>query len=161
RRRRREVGVLVNQAREDIRREACPVCSGAHGEVYVAFPEVVFSRCPGCGVVYRSFERADLLPDGFYEKDYFHGRKSGRDRRFEHRVKKAMRQIRDMLRFKPLGRLLDIGCSFGYVIEGGKRLGMQSAGVDLSAYAVDVCKSRGYRAEVGSLESLPFAASEF
>ncbi|MBX7113893.1 MAG: class I SAM-dependent methyltransferase [Myxococcaceae bacterium] len=53
--------------------------------------------------------------------------------------------------------VLDVGCSLGYVLEAGRRLGLQSAGVDISEHAVKVCRERGFTAHVGTLDALPFA----
>jgi len=36
-----------------------------------------------------------------------------------------------------------------------KRLGLESVGVDISKFAVELCRERGYRAELGALDSLP------
>jgi SAM-dependent methyltransferase len=139
----------------------CPVCGSTSSQPYVIFDQVGFVHCDRCPTVFKSFESISIRAPDFYEKAYFHGRRSGRDRRFAHRVRKARRWIASVLEFVDARSLLDIGCSFGYVIEAGKRLGLASAGVDLSAYAVQVCRQRGHRAEVGSLEKLPFSDGEF
>jgi SAM-dependent methyltransferase len=140
---------------------SCPVCAAGEHDSYVRFPELEFVRCRACGVVYKGFEVPTIRPADFYEAAYFHGRKSARDKRFEHRVGKARRQILAALEYVPARSLLDVGCSFGYVIEAGKRLGLDSAGMDISEYAVRVCRERGYRAEVGALESMPWQDGEF
>lgn len=140
----------------------CPVCAAASRRDYVEFPQLAFARCDGCGTIYKTRELAQLLSADFYEQGYFHGRKSGRDKRFEHRVRKAQRWIRALLRFAPRGSsLIDIGCSFGYVIEAGKRLGLRSAGLDVSEYAVKTCVERGYDARVGTLQKMPFDDASF
>lgn len=139
----------------------CPVCRGATQEPFVAFPELAFVRCPACRVVYKSFEAPQVRPPDFYEQDYFHGRKSGRDRRFDHRARKAMRWIVAAMQHVPAASVLDVGCSLGYVIEGGRRLGLRSAGMDISEYAVKVCQERGYEARVGTLDRVPFDGGAF
>lgn len=144
-----------------VRWSECPVCAGSAHSEWVAFEALAFVRCAGCGAVYKSFERQDLRPAELYEQSYFHGRRSGRDRRFEHRVRKAMRWIRAAAALGPVQSMLDVGCSFGYVIEAGRRLGLRSAGTDFSSYAVQVCQDRGYRAERGSVDALPFGDAQF
>lgn len=139
----------------------CPLCASAERETYVEFPELRFARCRGCGLVYKCEEQERLRPVDLYEQAYFHGRKSGRDKRFEHRVHKSIGQLRAALEFGEPRSMLDVGCSFGYVIEAGRRLGMRSAGTDVSRYAVEVCQQRGYDARVGDLERLPCADGEF
>ncbi len=140
---------------------ACPVCDCKTSTPFVSFKEVEFCRCADCGTIYKSHEVVDLRPKEFYEQNYFQGRKSAREKRFEHRVRKCMRQIRWALAFQPQKRLLDIGCSLGYVMEAAQRLGLQAAGSDISEYAVKTCRERGYRAEVGTLDKQPFAGGEF
>lgn len=141
---------------------ACPVCGGERRHPYVEFDRVAFVRCEGCTTVFKSREAPGLLAGDFYEQGYFHGRRSGRDLRFEHRVRKAQRWIAAARRFKPDARsLLDVGCSLGYVIEAGKRLGLESAGVDISDYAVRRCVEAGHEARQGELGRLPFEAGRF
>ncbi|MBS1150304.1 MAG: Methyltransferase type 11 [Myxococcaceae bacterium] len=131
----------------------------------MSFDAVEFVECTNCGVVYKSRERAGALAADFYEQGYFHGRKSGRDKRFEHRSRKAASWILDALEvLKRPGkgaRLLDVGCSLGYVLEGARRLGLASTGVDISEYAVNLCVERGYEAKVGRVDQLPYPTKEF
>ncbi|MEM6731744.1 MAG: class I SAM-dependent methyltransferase [Myxococcota bacterium] len=139
----------------------CPVCGSSDSRPYVAFAELEFVACTSCGSVYKSSEQPELLPDDFYEGDYFRGRKSGREKRFEHRVKKAERWLSVALESVEAKSMLDVGCSLGYVIEAGDRLKLASTGCDISEYAVEACRERGYRAEVGTMEELPFKDGEF
>lgn len=140
---------------------ACPVCQSNASRSYVEFPQLTFVKCAECGCVYKSRELATLLPDDFYEQSYFHGRKSGRDKRFAHRVRKSMQWLRSAAEWTNAERILDVGCSFGYVLEAASRLGMTASGVDVSRYAVQVCRERGYDAHVGTLETLPFEDGRF
>lgn len=139
----------------------CPVCeSEAHTE-WVSFPGLSFVRCEDCGVIYKSLEADGLLPADFYEKSYFSGRRSGREKRFDERAEKSRRQLLAVGEVAEPGPTLDLGCSLGYGIEGARRLGVPAAGADLSAFAVERCRERGLRAEVGGLEDLPFEDDEF
>lgn len=141
---------------------ACPVCGGARHRTYVEFDRVAFVQCERCTTVFKSREAPQLLAGDFYERGYFHGRRSGRDKRFEHRVRKAQRWIGAARRFLPgATSVLDVGCSLGYVIEAGRRLGLRSAGADVSEYAVQRCVDRGLDARRGELGRLPFDTASF
>jgi SAM-dependent methyltransferase len=140
---------------------SCPVCGGQETTPYVSFPQVAFVRCPRCTVVYKLFETPNIRSATFYERDYFHGRKSGRDKRFDHRVRKAARWLRSAMDLGPTRSVLDVGCSLGYVVAAGRELGLDAAGSDISEYAVDVCRKRGLRAEVGTLDHQPFPEGSF
>lgn len=140
----------------------CPVCDAKQRALWVEFPQLAFCKCAGCGAVYKSREQPALLAGDFYEKGYFSGRKSGREKRFEHRVRKAQRWLSDALAFAPGAKtLLDVGCSMGYVLEGGRRLGLTSSGVDVSNYAAEHCRSLGFDAKVGTVDQMPFDAASF
>ncbi len=139
----------------------CPVCGEARSVPHVRFDALAFARCRACGVVYRSFQREALLQPDFYEEGYFKGRKSGREKRFEHRVRKGMSWISDALSLRGGGSMLDVGCSMGYLLEAGRRLGLEACGVDVSRYAVEHCRSLGFDAREGTLEHLPFEDERF
>lgn len=133
---------------------ACPVCEVRTRRVVVEFPELVYVRCEGCGLIYKS-EQVERLGVG-YEDEYFKFNRAGFLRRWAHRVRKCMRQLRDCLVVTPFARVVvDVGCSAGYVLEAAKRLGLEPIGVDVSNFAVNLCRERGYRAELGSLSRVP------
>ena len=140
---------------------ACPICQSARRSVYVSFEQLEFVRCLECTGIYKSRELVGTREAAFYESSYFHRRKSGRDKRFEHRVRKSMRAVAAALEFTKAQSLLDVGCSLGYGIEAGRRLGLVSAGMDVSSYAVSHCRERGLRASVGTMEHMPWKDGEF
>jgi SAM-dependent methyltransferase len=146
-------------------RDRCPVCGDASRDSYVAFAELEFVRCRRCSAIYKGWEIPDLRPADLYEASYYSPTKrSRRDRRFEHRVHKAQKQIATALELAGAAKVvsvLDVGCSNGFVMEAGQRLGLAAAGMDVSRYAIEQCKTRGYRAEVGTLERMPWSDGEF
>ncbi len=134
--------------------DACPICAAPARTEVVSFPELTFSRCAGCGLVYKSASRAALGTG--YEAEYFEQGRAKYLARWEHRVRKCRRQLLDALQVAPHARdACDVGCSAGYVLEAARRLGLSPVGVDLSRFAVELCRERGYRAEEGALEAMP------
>lgn len=124
------------------------------------FPELTFSRCDGCGLIYKSSQLPGLGHG--YEESFFLGRGAKYLRRWDHRVRKCRRQIQGCLEFQPAARaLLDVGCSMGYVLAAAKELGLAATGLDVSQFAVDACRERGLEAVVGSAMALPFADASF
>lgn len=133
---------------------ACPLCESGARLPVVEFPELAFVRCGACGLAYKSESVASLGVG--YEEEYFRFNRAKYLQRWAHRVRKCRRQLVDCLQLAPQARVLcDVGCSAGYVLEAGRRLGLESIGVDVSRFAVELCRERGYRAELGSLEALP------
>lgn len=139
----------------------CPLCTATTSKSWVAFAQVEFVRCVECDVVFKSREIETIRETDFYEQDYFKGRKSAREKKWERRVRKAKGQLIAAQGFSSGGGVLDIGCSLGYGVEAGRRLGIDAAGTDISEFAVKACRQRGLRAEVATLEELPFKDGEF
>lgn len=140
--------------------EVCPVCADARRTTVVEFPELTFSRCAGCGLIYKS-DQISGLGHG-YEERFFLGNGAKYLRRWAHRVRKCKRQIQACLEFRPEARaLLDVGCSMGYVLAAAKELGLAATGLDVSQFAVDACRTRGFEAVVGSATALPFPDAAF
>jgi ubiquinone/menaquinone biosynthesis C-methylase UbiE len=111
--------------------------------------------------VYKSEQVANLGVG--YEAEYFRFNRAKYLERWEHRVRKCQRQLLACLEFvdHPTPAVLDIGCSAGYVLEAARRLHMPAVGADLSRFAVELCRARGYEAQEGSAESLPFEKQQF
>ncbi len=138
--------------------ERCPVCADARSSPVVRFDELSYVRCDACGLIYKR-EQVPQLGVG-YEDEYFKFNRAKYLERWEHRVAKCTRQLRDCLQVTPAAKdVVDVGCSAGYVLEAAKRLGLSPLGVDLSKFAVALCQERGYRAVEGALERLPLPAA--
>ncbi len=139
---------------------SCPICTDSGFSPVVEFPELTFVRCRGCGLVYKREQVPGL--GGGYEEGYFRDGRAKYLERWEHRVRKCERQLLMCLEFAPHARdVLDVGCSAGYVLEAARRLGMTPAGADVSGFAVELCRERGFRAEKGGLEKLPYPDASF
>jgi len=140
--------------------ELCPVCGDARRSTVVAFPELTFSRCAGCGLIYKS-QQIPGLGHG-YEEKFFLGGGAKYLRRWAHRVRKCRRQLQACLELQPNAHaLLDVGCSMGYVLAAARDLGLAATGLDVSQFAVEACRTRGFEAVVGSATALPFPDAAF
>lgn len=66
--------------------------------------------------------------------------------------------ILDELHYLERGRLLDIGCGEGVLLENAKRLGFDVTGIDYSQYAVEMCHKKNLNAICLDIEGqdLPF-----
>ncbi len=141
---------------------ACPLCRGTSFRTIATYPELEWVEC-NCGLIYKRAESADVRPPDFYEGGYFGEGEQGRryTKRRARRVQKSRHQILDMLNYAPPAPLLDIGCSVGYTLQAARELNIEPAGADVSEYAVKACREQGFRAEVGTLDQLPFADGTF
>ncbi len=61
----------------------------------------------------------------------------------------------------PRGRLLDVGCGDGQIVEFMQRLGWQAEGVDFDPPAVEIAKGKGLRVHVGTLPAQAYVENSF
>lgn len=136
----------------------CPLC-GTTG-IAVVYPG--FVRCAECGLVRTEPPPVASPTDkaGLYGGDYFTERNAYLARRDEFTGLFAA-VLDQVVALKPAGRLLDVGCGPGLLLEEARRRGYDVAGCDVSAWAVDYARQQGLDARVGLLEDLAYPAASF
>ena len=132
------------------------------------FPPFAVVRCSVCGLTFlrpRPVEEAALAlyqDSGYYESDETG---HGYDEYLEVRqnwVRTFERRLRRISRFKPTGRVLDVGCGPGFFLEVAADWGYDAWGIDPSAYAVELARRRhGERISADVLETAEFEAASF
>lgn len=96
-------------------------------------------RCRKCGLVYvNPRPTLEELKEFYKEKDAHIEPAKERDI-FMHRFEKIIKIIE---KFKNKGKLLDIGCSYGYFLELAQRHGWESYGVEISDYVSRYCREK-------------------
>ena len=123
-------------------------------------------RSPGCGLEWqRPFPSPERLRE-LYAGDYFE-RWGARDPAALERVR-AMKHasyrdlLRELARMRPGGRLLDLGCAMGFLLEVAEQVGFESWGLDLNPEAVSAAKQRfGDRVAQGELDASAFPGIAF
>ncbi len=142
----------------------CPLCRGEDATSHAAYPEHTWVRC-SCGLIYKRGARRAAHDARIYDPDYFRAGDAKHahayDRHTARRVAKSRRQILDALNHTAPGPVLDVGCSLGYTLQAARELGLESAGIDIAPFAVEACRKRGHRAELGGLDRMPFADGAF
>lgn len=59
------------------------------------------------------------------------------------------------------GKVLEIGCGLGSLLGYLNKDGCQAEGIDISEYAVKVCRDKGLKTQVANAEELPFEDNSF
>jgi 2-polyprenyl-3-methyl-5-hydroxy-6-metoxy-1,4-benzoquinol methylase len=57
------------------------------------------------------------------------------------------------LRYRPAGRLLDVGCGVGDFLAQMSNLEWETEGIDIDSAVLDICRARGLTVRAGTLES--------
>jgi SAM-dependent methyltransferase len=104
----------------------------------------VILRCPICGVGRTAI--SGFLPEEYYTEGYFFGEQQGAYVDYvgaENILRAEFRGQCDFLRrFVTEGRLLEIGCAYGFFLQEAKRY-FEVFGVEMAEAAVQHCHSNG------------------
>jgi len=96
--------------------QQCSLC-GYDGPMAEVYPSQQIHRCPECALVFWAGDgNGDLA--GLYTSDYFHGeeyRDYVGDRKLIQRD--FRRRINALRKLKPGGKLLEIGCAYGFFLD--------------------------------------------
>ena len=120
-------------------------------------------RCGGCGLGWT------VLPEGFdplsiYDETYFQGgqRDGYADYRASQNVLRAefTRTLKHLRRFCPGGKLVEIGCAYGFFLAEARRH-FECTGVEVSKPAVEYCRSQGLDVHLGELSEAVAARGPF
>ncbi len=135
----------------------CSVC-GAN-DVYFWFEKNSFDlyKCRKCELIFT-----ELVPDvsKIYSEDYFSGAKCGFGYVDYDKDKQAMADTFDFYINKieefsvGKGNLLDVGAATGYFLEIAKQKNWHGSGVEISPFASEKARAKGFNVITGTLENL-------
>jgi SAM-dependent methyltransferase len=115
-------------------------------------------RCSSCGLGRADVENFE--PDAYYTADYFSGKHSDgyADYRGAQPVlrREFARTVRFIRRFRPAGRLLDIGCAYGFLLKEAQPH-FQVCGIELAADAAAACRRAGLTVLSGAADAATMA----
>lgn len=134
---------------------ACPICGGAELRPHVTLRAGTrVLSCAGCtnGVTVPT-------PEAAYDDHpfYSHVHES------EPRWRGYSRQVAQFLarHGRTSGRLLDVGCSHGLLLEEAQQIGLEAEGIEPSRAAVEHCRRRGLAVRHGYLEPGAYPPGSF
>lgn len=121
-------------------------------------------RCPACGLLFaadRPAEELRSLYDAEYFEDYPGGEEAYEDDPAQRRYESAQR-IAFVRRFRPHGRLLEIGAAAGYFVEAALEAGYEPTGVEPAAELAERARERiGAPVLVGFVEDVDLEPATF
>jgi 2-polyprenyl-3-methyl-5-hydroxy-6-metoxy-1,4-benzoquinol methylase len=137
----------------------CPLChSGSHSRAY-GFPPFAVTRCRDCDFYYLSPRLVESQMLRAYGDAYFEGEGQGYvDYSVqEQSLRKTFRRLLKEMRKRGLagGRLLEIGCGYGYFLDEARDHFKLRVGTDYSRRALEEARSRADRVYEGGVEALP------
>lgn len=148
---------------------ACPLCQSRNAAPYRKVGQAEIVRCRSCGFLFRPALPNDL--SGMYGEDYY--RSKGKEEAQwagsgdyiadkDRLLRTFDEHIGDLERLHAPGRLLDIGCAAGFLLEAARRRGWQVTGIDISDYAARYARETFHLdVRIGSVEQLVFPEGAF
>lgn len=121
-------------------------------------------RCCACGLIKTELPSGGIALDRIYDASYFEGGQAdgyvdyGASRPVL--ARQAQRILRLIGSYRPRGRLLEIGCAYGFFLEQAARV-YEAAGIDLSAHAVEQARARGLNVMRGTIEEIDLPSESF
>jgi SAM-dependent methyltransferase len=126
---------------------ACPLCGAAAGATVLRrFPPYEVRRC-GCGMTFLSPRLSEAVMRGDYERlDYFEGGGTGylNYGAQEATLRSTFRGLLRGMRRRGLtgGRLLEVGCAYGFFLDEARGHFSHRVGTDYSAAALERARGR-------------------
>ncbi len=152
---------------EAVHGEQCCFCGGDKFACLYHIQDHRIVRCTSCGLVRlypmgSDVERASLYSERYYESASptecgYGGYGSARDLY----LRTARKRIRAIERHSKGGRLLDVGCGFGYFLEVAQGSFDECWGVDISGHAAEAVRQKGICCHQGDLAAAQFADRYF
>ncbi|HVL88836.1 MAG TPA: class I SAM-dependent methyltransferase [Actinomycetota bacterium] len=135
----------------------CIVCASTERSVELRLGDYEIHRCP-CGLRTLSPEPAEeTLVEVFDDGTIYSEAESLR----VHVLEQNHRSLYDVEKFVGPGRLLDVGCGLGYLLESARARGWEAVGVDPSPFSVRRAREKGFEAHRGLLHELGLPAASF
>lgn len=149
--------------REQAREAACCLCGVSDHGFWDRARDLTLVRCRRCGLIYVS-PRPECLEEknaSIYNEEYFFGGKNVLPEIAGAQLKSCLKEKAVLERFKPGGRILDVGCGNGKFL---RVLGeeWEKHGCDVSPTAVEFVRRHGlFEVRLGMLEELDYPRESF
>ncbi len=138
----------------------CPVCGSADCGPLVVEHGLTVVRCRSCTMVYVSPRPVPEALARFYE-DYY---PEGGEELWRQQMGEVFRRegVRRIEREKAVGRLLDVGCGYGFFLEMMRERGWDVHGVEIAEHAAEHAREKlGLPITGASLPAAGIAAGTF
>jgi len=139
-----------------VRGFVCPVCAGEDFHQFTGYPKRNWAvyACSGCTNAYTFPQPGQVSYDEHRFADHYQ-KDEPRWRSYATPILKFIgRQV-------PSGRLLDVGCAGGLLIDEALRLGYQAEGIEPSSVGVSYCLQRGLQVRRGYFEADTYPSETF
>jgi ubiquinone/menaquinone biosynthesis C-methylase UbiE len=138
----------------------CNFCGGNDTElVQKAEDPFQVVRCRTCGLVFTNPQPDKGSIEDHYQEDYY---KEWLEKQMKRRIPMWKRRLKELLKYKQKGQLLDVGFGSGTFLRLAKESGFEVSGTEISEYACRyVQETYGIEVFRGDLEEAHFPSARF
>lgn len=131
----------------------CPLCKSRKTSVQFAVDGHDCVRCGDCTLQFLHPPPTDETLQAVYNKDYYAPWLRGEPDEAVGAMKRLTfgRYLRLLRRYRPGGRLLDVGCAFGAMLQAAAAAGYEPFGVELNPAAVEKAWQHSQNVHCGEL----------
>lgn len=137
----------------------CPACGAPTAQQFLyAKNGCQILRCTQCGL--GRADASGFNPESYYTADYFSG---GHDDGYADYLgaepilrREFAGTVEFVRRFRPSGRLLDVGCAYGFFLQEARRF-YEVSGIELAEDAAEHCRRTGLRVLSGVADAANLA----
>lgn len=134
----------------------CPICDAQR--THPLYPPLI--QCDGCGLVCTDPDVVPAPAVELYDQEYFTERNAYLAQAAAFSATFA--HILDLTAvFKPSGRLIDIGCGPGLLLDMARRRGYTVQGCDISLWATQYAREQGLDVQTGDLHAVRYPTGQF
>lgn len=162
-------GCQGSGAPEPLEHVPCALCGADWPAALFDKDGFAIVRCTGCGLAYVSPRPpAPRVLDRYQDEHYYRNENACAFGYGDYVADTPLlnsifaRRLNEIERLRPRrGRLLDVGCATGVLVELADRRGWKAEGIEVSAFAVSRCRARGLRVHHGEIGNVPLPERAF
>lgn len=129
----------------------CPICNSDQLSVMSKYHKDHLVKCENCGFVF-----SDIIP-AYTDLIQYYSERYERTKYFSPITRKRYEELLDGFeKYRKTGKILDIGCGYGFFLEVAKEKGWEVYGCELSKDAVAECEKKGIKMHFGDISTSPF-----
>ena len=130
----------------------CIICGNKESSsVYIESNSFLIIHCSKCGLYYQELMDKAISLNNVYNNIYTEDPRVIKNKSYwKHRMNTHYKDIEEY--HKNSGRLLDIGCSYGFLMDYFASKGWATTGIDISENAIKYAKSKGLDVHNAAIE---------
>ena len=146
--------------------ETCILCRTTEREMLIEKDGWKVHRCPSCGLGFLDPRPSESEIEGLYRSEYFSEQYDGgiepNSLQYQRRLRGEKHRTKFIQSIKRSGRLLDVGCGYGYFLDACRRRGYTVQGLDVSEWAAQYAiRKLGLALTIGKIDEVSFPSGHF